>query len=145
MFTKLELGRKIPGALEKLSGGKWKWEPEWGDIVIQPPFDTPFIYKGIARAINGARAGKFESVTGTEVEATLVTFIPLLHWEKLEQQLETWKYKIDVIKHAGIYVNEPYFEVKIYELHNMSPLAIKLGKTRQEAVQRAVLALTEEK
>ena len=65
--------------------------------------------------------------------------IPLLHWEKLEEILEEMGYAFYMHEHKDGY------HAGFYGIGKIKGDAEEFGKTRQEAVQRAVLALAEEK
>ena len=141
MFRKVEqeLGRKIPDALKKLSGGKWEWEPTIGDRVCRG--EMILFYAGIIPAINGKRAGKFISEAGTQYEWPISLVIPLLYWERIEEILEEMGY--DKFKFSWHQLKDQFVICDIRKDDKL--ICAQAAKSRQEAVQRAILALVEEK
>lgn len=133
MFRKVEqeLGIKIPDALKKLSGGKWEWIPEWGDWVV---------HNHKARIVIGINPNWITLATGNEEQAGVLksSCTPLLHWEKLEE----------IMYQLGFTMENPTF-LSVWKTHFSDQSGTKYregyGKTRQEAVQKAVIALAKEK
>lgn len=135
-----ELGRKIPGALKKLSGNKWEWKPEIGEL---------FIYKPHNRVYSVGYLGTKElyflyCITHIDWGSALKTeVIPLLHWEKLERILEGMRYRLQQEDYGyNPKMSEYSYRARIlYKAELPYKTAWLCAKTRQEAVCRAVLEL----
>ena len=133
MFRKVEqeLGRKIPDALRKLSGGKWKWEPKIGEWWLD--LDGKVHCIGDELYLEHIQSIK-----------ELAKAIPLLHWEwQLEPILEGMGYNLYMQPHAWKRRGK-FFICRILTEQRYTASEAS-AKTRQEAVQRAVLALAEGK
>ena len=72
------------------------------------------------------------------IQADVNKCVPLLHWEKLEEILEDWGYTLLVGADHENRVN--YYATIV----SMGLCITKYGKTRQEAVMRAIIKLGEE-
>lgn len=138
LFTReeIKLAPKVIESIKKIAKGqgkKWEWEPERGnwflgennqlflvtDIWKNFIFDDPYCYEG-----------GFNEV------------IPLLHWEKLEKILEeTTGYFLEVEK-IGC-ENCECLVLKGTGDPETGCVAVGKGKTRQEAVMRAIVKLSE--
>jgi len=138
MFTKeeIELAPEVCKVLKKLGWKEWKPEEgEWG------------IYEGKAHLItqvDGNWVMVKKLVWGFDeewIEKSKV--VPILHWEKIEEILEEFSYDISTEKtyENGVFVfHKAYISIRD-EHDTWRDLAIERGKTRQEAVMRAVVEL----
>lgn len=131
MYNKIEqeLGRKIPEALKKLSGGKWKWGPRIGERYLEKS-DSWNQEHLICPHNFDALKPHYEKL------------LPLLHWERqLEPILEGMGYylRVDSFPRDHIHV------CRIMSSYTSKQICSAEAKKRQEAVQRAILALAKEK
>jgi len=138
--TKIELAKPCVEAIKKIAqakGKEWEWEPEIGDfflfgkemgIVVDEDWVNPHTFKGMC--IDPEEKRGVINIIYIE-RAT-----PILHWEKIEKILEDWG--CVVIVYQG--------KCEIWEDDNTGMrLRIRWGgKTRQEAVMRAIIKLGEE-
>ena len=139
MFTKeaQELAKPTTEAVKKISKGKWHWKPEVGEQFLKSGNELDLI-------IN-----KNQKVWPKD--------IPLLHWERIEQIVEGMGYEVKEQKERSITQsaqcwicptrNHPQATGK--DLHDYLKwrevnTIIAFGKTRQEAVMRAVVELAKE-
>lgn len=142
----------MTGAL--LTIPKWEWEPEVGERCIYSP--NRKIYAGQAVGKIGLvwphdasfyNNKKIEVIfgDGLSLYTKIDEFIPLLHWEKIEEILEGMRYEIRIDREYTYYSpatgdGEGYKQCfcKIGKLPNS---IIVTAKTRQEAIQGAVIKL----
>lgn len=124
MFTKVEqeLGRKIPQALKKLSGGKWVWRPKIGDLWLDLDGEVHCI-------------GDELYLEHIQSIKELAKAIPLLHWEEIKRILEEIGYWVNVREF------KKYFQCEIFREYKNDFVLDQNGRTFQEAVQRATLGL----
>lgn len=123
MFTKqeIEVCKQVPSALKILSGEKWEWKPEVGEWFLSPLLSPHMVNEGEELAPDYKRK-----------------CIPLLHWEKLETELSNLGYS-----YAEIDLENGLWEFQIDDGHDY--IFAATGKTRQEAVCKAILELVKEK
>jgi len=149
MFTQeeIKLAPKVYEAIKKIAeakGKEWKWEPEIGNFCRHKTWagDELFIVcRVFTRTVNVV--GESEDVYTAEP----FMLIPILHWEKLEKIIEGFGYDVDIDKDSLNFDETKYFCV-ISTPHQTANKEIYWtpdgkgeGKTRQEAVQRAIIEL----
>jgi len=151
MFRKVEqeLGRKIPGALRKLSGGKWKWKPEWLDPLLFTYGKYSGVYWFKCSDLSERFKGWIFILTKGIEEAALhvpqESCIPLLHWENhLEKILEGMGYIVSIRRNLEPEFAKGRFCCEIEKGFDF-PSYLECAETRQEAVQKAIIALAEGK
>lgn len=144
MFTKEEQALTKPcyEAIKKISKGRWKWEPKVGEYFMHftsvshskfyliTEVDKTFVW--FAMTVGGY---------GTAKHTDLHNWIPLLHWERIERVLEEMGYYLKIWDTENTKIGSGYYVV-IGE--KKSPITEDLGKTRQEAVMKAVIELEKE-
>ena len=140
-MTDLRPERKMKEAMEKLG---WKWEPKIGDKVCRG--GMTLFYAGIIRAIDGKRAGRFISETGTEYEWPIYVVIRILPWEEVEGILEGMGYIFEepIRRCYGSEGYKCHCVIKKKDSFPKQLLGFGWGETRREAVREAVLKLKEE-
>jgi len=142
MFTKteIELAKPCIEAVKKIAkakGKEWEWKPEVGEwcidennimLIAEVDYitDDPENWYQISN-------GSYNWCTGS------MYVIPLLHWEKLEKIMEKFGYKM-YVKFETIGGN--HYQCGI--CNGTAVLVLEIGKTRQEAVMRAIIRLGEE-
>ena len=148
MFTKEEqkLAPKVVQAIEKITQSarrEWEWKPEVGewclyksriDLLLQD--EDGHWYFGIRR---DRLFGELHTLANPVCFYGIANLIPLLHWEKLEDILEDLGFFLEVEKIGRK-------DCKCLILKGSGGpetecVAAGSGKTRQEAVMRAVIEL----
>jgi len=146
MFTKteIELAPKVYEALKKIAekqGKKWEWEPEIGDWFLLN--DYPYVVAGvlwytIANKVDNEPQPD-DAISVVYVKSHTIqteahdNVIPLPHWEKLEEIME------------GLgYILQGPFKDKSCFVARFGVKGWAEGKSRQEAVMRAIIKLGEE-
>jgi len=137
--TEIDLAPKVYGAIKRIAkakGKKWEWEPKVGDYCIDKfGGSVVFIY-----AIDGEELYLSHGLTQYNTYANKKNkLIPLLHWEKLEKIMEKFGYKM-YVKFETIGGNHYQCGIR----NGTAVLVLEIGKTRQEAVMRAIIRLGEE-
>ena len=159
MLTKEEIALVAPWneAMKKISKGKWEWEPEEGNVFEYKWQEINGQYKRVWH--KKVEVVPFEFQTWTDEDGRYMAFgeppnyktrrhyflpncIPLLHWEKIEEILEG----------MGYIFQEPIrrcYGSEGFKCHCVISLKGRQagwgwGKTRQEAVMRAVIELGKE-
>lgn len=140
MFTKeaQELAKPCYEAIKKISKGKWEWKPEVGEWCIGGLYNPHLIVAladkyifTITWGITFAFKQKAEN------------YIPLLHWERIEEILEGMGYEVQITKPRHWSTDEMLCDIskfgEIFLNHWNGN-----GKTRQEAVMQAVIELGKE-
>jgi len=143
MFTKteIELAKPTYEAIKKIARAKrkkWEWKPEVGEwcidennimLIAEVDYitDDPENWYQIAN-------GSYNWCTGS------MYVIPLLHWEKLEKIMEGLGCELDLKDFRGSY---SYFSARFWQ-NGVYATIPEIGKTRQEAVMRAIIKLGEE-
>jgi len=151
-FTKeaIALTPKTIEAIKKISKGKWEWKPEVGEWCIVK--DKQVGRKGWNDRI-GLITEVFPSIGTIKLETGLTYItdisIPLLHWERIEKILEGMGYRLTVGVDPGVKPFKTGFECWIGSQREVTQkyeqfVYLKGIKTRQEAVQRAVIELGKE-
>jgi len=148
MFTKAEINLALSTyeAIKKIAkreGKEWEWNPEIGEwCLIKKKWGTTL--KNVVGIIVLVNEDKNIVRVEAVVETDSIFFsgwyrqkdlIPILHWEKLEEILEGLGYMVDIRLEQGNFI----CEVDGYEYW-----ADGKGKTRQEAMMRAVIKLSKE-
>jgi len=146
MFTKevIELAKPCVEAIKKISkakGKEWKWKPEVGEwclwkkhphLVLEPEGQDNWFTIYVDK----------DEAYYHRLVVPLKRCIPLLHWEKLEGILEDLGYFLEVEK-IGCEDCECLI-LKGTGDPDTECIAVGRGKTRQEAVMRAIIKLGEE-
>jgi len=151
MFTKteIELAQPVYEAIKRIAkanGKKWEWEPEVGDwflvgeeigVVIDEDKVNPLTFQG--RCIHPD--AKKNIINWFYIHQV----VPILHWETIEKIL--WDDYIFGVRRVYVYAtrtNAKYMCV-ISERDAVNEGVRGKGRTRQEAVMRAIIKLGEEK
>lgn len=117
--------------------GKWEWEPQRGE----------FAQIGMGMIILVDRDGLFENKFVETSDMGLIEInrlTPLLHWERIEEILEGMGYEV---KTFDIQVKRRRWLSHIWKrgkLKDKLVASVDNCKTRQEAVQKAVIELGKE-
>ena len=126
--------------------GKWEWKPEGHDTCINEKGPHKIEYIVLSFADNHLTLDP--PVLGNPwTESLRWKFIPLLHWERIEEILEGMGYdlSIDIIGATGqIYLPPQGHHIEIYDKYNKLKAEAD-AKTRQVAVQKAVIELAKRK
>lgn len=110
--------------------GEWKWEPERGEFALRQPLSevdliTRILSHGILR---------LSSEEGCTFDEPAHKFIPILHWERIEEILEGMDYGIEFDPdHRGCTLTGGN-GIQVY----------KKAKSRQQAIMQSVIALGKE-
>lgn len=131
MFTKetQELAKPCYEVIEKISKGKWEWEPEIGEYYIED---------------------KEPQLIGDEIYLEHVQYLlvisqsltPLLHWERIIKILERIGYGVTVTYEGGEELNERAY-CNIWK-DGKYVVEDKRGEDCQSVVMRAVIELGKE-
>lgn len=161
-FTKeaQELAKDSIEAIKKISKGKWEWEPEVGDWIIEKkPEHTirfgnkekksiPHLIISIASYDTGNTLHVITNASAVRVDEPNAT--PLLHWERIEEILEGIGYYMSLPtkgERSDLWVvgfSSFRFKGTNKEFRYYKDTYVGRGKTRQEAVMRSVIALGKE-
>jgi len=148
MFSKetQALAKATVEAIKKISKGKWEWKPQFGDYVLWNNELWFFrCYAGLGQAL-------LHQVSESQV-ANIKACIPLLHWERIEEILEGMRYEVKEQRQSmsqsaqcWICPSHNHLEATGRDLNNylqwrQHHTLTVFGKTRQEAVMRAVIEL----
>lgn len=126
-----DLAKPNNDVLERLG---WKWKPEPGEWFLNKQ-GNPRLMIGF----NGYHIEDAENLIYYPPE-----IVPILHWEEIERVLEGVGYIIEIETFSFTNYN-PY--CKIYKKLNFAEIeriVKQSGKSRQEAVMKAVIKLAEE-
>lgn len=136
MFSREEiaLAPKVDEAIKKIAekaGKTWEWEPKRGE----------FAQIGMGMIVLVDRDGLFENKfvdTSNMGIIEINRLIPFLHWERIERILEGMGYETELneFKATG---SDYAYGIFGYDKNDKYHTAHGYGKTRQEAVQRAVI------
>lgn len=140
MFNKIEIDLAKPAyealkEIAKRQGKKWEWEPEIGEwclwknqphIVLEPEEQDNWITLFV---------GKDEAYY-RQLVVPMERCVPLLRWEKLEKILESLGYVVMIYQDRC--------EIWAEDNTGMRLRVRRKGRSRQEAVMRAVIKLGEE-
>jgi len=147
VFTKevIELAKPCIEAIKKIAqakGKKWEWKPEIGDfflfgkemgIVVDKYKVNPYTFKGMCVEPKEKRG----AVNILYIE----DITPIPHWEKLEKIMEGLGYVMDL---GFTYIAAgKYWYCNLRNINNGKIVGV-YGETRQEAVMRAIIRLSEE-
>ena len=144
MFSKeaIKLAKPCYEAIKKISKGKWEWKPEVGEqfigvhgmpIVIAGIIDVPLIFGTENRRLQYLSMDKVREIFVKDV-------IPLLHWERIEEILEGMGYGL-LLKREDI--GGKHYQAEFWNKNTWGH-KLSVGKTRQEAVMRAVIEVGKE-
>jgi len=121
-------------AIDKVKG-KWEWEPKVGEWCLYG--NTLLLITKVTVSVLEVSGGMIEAVKADKV-------VPLLHWERIEEILEGMGYYFT--RGEEVEQAEDVLYIKKEGLDNLR-LNIEIDfrdKSRQEAVQRAVIELGKE-
>jgi len=152
MFTKEEiaLAKATVEAIKKISKGKWEGKPEVGEWCIYKKNNEIAL---IVFHWPKTESNKYETLevafplgTNRGIEEFADEFIPLLHWERIEEILEGMGvgYEVKIDKWQGFEREGQNFRVSIRQ-NGVLMVGTHRTKTRQLAVMRAVIELVKEK
>lgn len=150
MFTKEEiaLAKPVYEALRKLG---WEWKPEWLDPLLftYGKYSEVYWFKcpDLSERFKGWIYTLTKDIEETALHIPQKDCIPLLHWEKIEGILEEFGYEVEHSHHN----RETCQRLEKYVVEIWKPGDTLLtsyicgyGKTRQEAVMKAVIELAKE-
>lgn len=132
-------------ALEKISGEKWEWEPEVFELFLNA--DVLYCATEISFTSEPKESWIIEGASDIDGNHFGPFFpedcFPILHWEEIERALEENNHKTYIsINDSGNALCQICFPFKRKGRHNV--MAKAGGKSRQEAVCRAVIQLGKE-
>lgn len=149
-FNKIhqKLAKPVYEAIPKIAeeaGKKWKWKPEVGETCIDHCSGEPMIIYAVEENKQIIYANRFTAMDESNgYRQSIKHLTPLFHWEDhLEPTLEglgwdLWDMERTVPSSDGT------GSLVVVELAKGNSLRCGRGKDRQEAFQRATLAVAEE-
>jgi len=149
-ITEIKLAPKVYEAIKKIAerqGKRWEWRPKKGEWCI---YENDNNLSLIIFVYNMRKTVILEREWYGEKEVNISECIPILHWETIEKILEEMEYYMSLPtrdERSDLWVvgfSHFNFRRENKEFRYYKDVYVGRGKTRQEAVMRAIIKLGEE-